>query len=62
MMPQIEIGSLVRAQGERLLSRVVAIRNGWAHCEQLRDGTKSWYALAHLLPETLGAPLKTHLL
>ena len=56
-MPQIEIGSLVRAQGERLLSKVLAIKNGWAHCEQLRDGTKSWYALAQLLPESLGAPL-----
>jgi hypothetical protein len=61
-MPQIEIGSLVRAQGERLLNTVLAIKDGWAHCEQLRDGTKSWYALAQLLPVSLGAPLKTHLL
>jgi hypothetical protein len=61
-MPQIEIGSLVRAHGERLLSKVLAIKNGWAQCEQLRDGTKSWYSLAQLLPESLGAPLKTHLL
>jgi hypothetical protein len=61
-MPQIQIGSLVLAQGERLLRRVLAIKDDQARCQQVQDGSARWYALSQLSPETPNPPLKTYLL
>jgi hypothetical protein len=61
-MRQIQIGSIVRARGERLLRRVLTIKDDHAHCESVEGGPRRWFSLAQLSPSPLGPPLKTYLL
>jgi hypothetical protein len=61
-MRQIEIGSIVLAKGERMVRRVLAIKDDHARCESMNGGTRRWFALSQLLLKPSGPALQTHLL
>ena len=61
-MRQIQIGSIVLAKGERMLRRVLAIKDDHARLEGVNGGPRRWFSLSQLSPGGEGAPLKTYLL
>jgi hypothetical protein len=61
-MRQIQIGSIVLAKGERILRRVLSIKDDHARCEEVSGGPRQWFSLAQLSLTADGQPLKTHLL
>ena len=60
-MRQIQIGSIVFAKGERMVRRVLAIKDDHARCEAM-NGLRQWFSLSQLSLSADGAPLKTYLL
>ncbi len=60
-MRQIQIGSIVLAKGERMIRRVLAIKDDHARCESA-NGTRGWFSLSQLALTPAGPPLKTYLL
>lgn len=61
-MRQIQIGSIVRAQGERIMRRVLAIKDDHARCEEPGGKSRRWFSLSQLSVTPDGPPLKTYLL
>jgi hypothetical protein len=61
-MRQIQIGSIVLAKGERMLRRVLAIKDDHARCEALNGSPHRWFSLSQLSLSGNGPALKTHLL
>ena len=61
-MRQIQIGSIVLAKGERMVRRVLAIKDDHARCEGSNGAPRRWFSLSHLSPALEGNQLKTHLL
>lgn len=61
-MRQIQIGSIVFAKGERMLRRVLAIKDDHARLEGVNGGPRRWFSLSQLSLGGETAPLKTYLL
>lgn len=61
-MRQIQIGSIVRARGERMMRRVLAIKDDHASCQSVDGGPRRWFSLSQLSLWPKGPPLKTYLL
>lgn len=61
-MRQIQIGSIVLAKGERLVRRVLAIKDDHARCEAADGGSPKWYSLSQLALRTTSPEVKTYLL
>lgn len=61
-MRQIQIGSIVFAKGERMVRRVLAIKDDHARCEAENGKLRQWFSLSQLSLSADGAPLKTYLL